>query len=141
MLTKGCEYAIRAAVLLTHKMSDGRQYVPVREIADELEISFHFLTKLLQILTEAGIMMSFRGPNGGVALARKPSQIRVREIVVAIDGEDIFKSCVLGLPQCGNDSPCPLHREWAQRREQIDRMFERATLAKLARGIGELNLK
>lgn len=141
MLTKGCEYAIRAAVLLTHKMSDGRQYVPVREIADELDISFHFLTKLLQILTEAGIMASFRGPNGGVALTRKPSQIRVREIIVAIDGENIFKSCVLGLPQCSDDSPCPLHREWAQRREQIDRMFERATLAKLAGGVGELNLK
>jgi len=141
MLTKGCEYAIRAAVLLTHKSREERQFVPVREIADELDISFHFLTKLLQVLTEAGILHSFRGPNGGVALTRKPSDIRLHDIIVAIDGENLFKSCVLGLSRCSDDSPCPLHREWARRREQIDRMFANATLAKLAHGVGELNLK
>jgi hypothetical protein len=34
------------------------------------------------------------------------------EIVVAIDGEDLFRECVLGLPGCGDATPCPLHDEW-----------------------------
>jgi hypothetical protein len=34
------------------------------------------------------------------------------EIVVAIDGEDLFRECVLGLPDGGDATPCPLHDEW-----------------------------
>jgi len=141
MLSKGCEYAIRAGVLLAQKTDNGRHYVPVREIASELGISFHFLTKILQVLNEAGIMTSFRGPNGGVGLAQPAHTIRLHDIVIAIDGGRAFTGCILGLPQCSDEAPCPLHSEWGRRRTQIERMFEKATLAKLARGIGELNLK
>ena len=73
-----------------------------------------------------------RGPAGGVALGRPAGQITLKEIVVAVDGPAVFHECVLGLPGCGDRTPCPLHDEWAPARERVHRMFATATLGETA---------
>ena len=73
-----------------------------------------------------------RGPHGGIALARPASQIRLEEIVLAVDGPAVFRECVLGLPGCGDRKPCPLHEQWAPAREKVHRMFANATLGDTA---------
>lgn len=133
LFSKSCEHAIRASVLVASKEArEKRKYIPVRELSQELSISFHFLTKICQALTEARVMQSFRGPSGGVGLARPAAHIRLIDIVAAIDGTDRLTGCVLGLPGCNDNRPCPLHRHWGARREQILQMLEQTTLADLA---------
>lgn len=110
-------------------------FIPIRELAEELDISFHFLTKIMQVLTEARIMESFRGPNGGIGLARKAEEISLLEIVAAIDGMDMFEQCALGLPGCSEETPCPLHGGWAKRRADIKKMLGKTTLATLVSNI------
>lgn len=117
------------------------EYVTIQQISEKLKISFHFLTKILQTLTENNIMVSYRGPKGGVALARKSKDIRLIEIVDAIDGTHIFSECIFGLPGCGNMTPCPLHGEWEREREKLRRMFNDTTLADLAEKINVFNLR
>lgn len=144
LLSKSCVYAIRAALLVSYKQgqrSEERKYIPIREIADELGLSFHFLTKILQILTEKGIMNSFRGPNGGVVMARAADQIPLLDIITAIDGTELFTECALGLPGCGQRTPCPLHDTWASNRASLKQMFETATLASLASQVERLRLR
>ena len=142
MLSKSCENAIRAAVLLTQKTRHAKKrFVPVQELAGELDMSFHFLAKILQRLTEAGILESFRGPNGGVALHKSPEQINLVEIITAIDGSELFDGCVLGLPQCNDSAPCPMHRQWKKQREALHTMFRRANLSDLARDTRQIHLK
>ena len=142
LFSKGCTYAIRASLLVTMKeIQDGRKLIPIREIADELDLSFHFLTKILQILTEAHIMESFRGPNGGIGLARPASGVNLLDIVSAIDGMDIFEQCALGLPGCGEETPCPLHDLWSKRRDDLKKMLSKTTLAALAREIHASTLR
>lgn len=134
LFSKGCTYAIRAALLVaTKEVRDDRRFVPIRELSEELGLSFHFLTKILQELTEAGLMESFRGPNGGIGLARAANEIRLIDIIAAVDGMSLFTSCALGLLGCGEATPCPLHEAWARKRLDLQRMFERTTLAALAR--------
>lgn len=140
LLSKSCVYAIRAALLLTAKKSAERKFVPVAELADELDLSFHFLTKILQGLTQEGILESFRGPNGGVGLARPPKSIRLIDIIKATDGTTAFETCVLGLPGCGDDAPCPLHNEWSKASQRVRRMFEKATLANLGKQLEHFRL-
>lgn len=110
-------------------------------MSDDLGISFHFLTKIFQKLTEAGLLHSLKGPHGGVRLAKLASAIPVRDLVVAIDGDGVFTQCVLGLPACGRDNPCPLHQQWAPQRGQIEAMFGQTTLADLAADINKLGLR
>jgi Rrf2 family transcriptional regulator, iron-sulfur cluster assembly transcription factor len=136
LFSKGCTYGIRASILITLKEKhEDRKFIPLQELAEELGLSFHFLTKIMQILTEAGIMESFRGPNGGVGLARNADQINLIEIVAAIDGMGMFEQCVLGLPGCSDETPCPLHKGWGKRRESYKKVLRKTTLASLARDI------
>lgn len=125
-----CEYGLRAAVYIAALKKD--QFVSIRSVAEALDISFYFLTKVLQTLTQANIMNSYRGPNGGISLSRPASDIRLSEIVIALEGRKSLEGCVLGLPECGGENPCPLHNRWMDIREEINRMLGSTTLQELA---------
>lgn len=129
MLSKSCEYGLRASLYLASLDQDG--HVSIGTISDELDISFSFLTKILQKLNDGDLLDSRRGPHGGVSLAKPPDQITLYEIVVSIDGEDLFQECVLGLPHCGEAEPCPLHEQWADERDRLETIFRDTTLAEL----------
>ncbi len=135
IFSKACEYGIRSTLYVCTR--DSNAFVPIREIGTSLGISHHFLTKVLQDLTAVGIMKSLRGPNGGVALNRSADSIFLFEIVVAIDGIGSFENCVLGLPDCGDDQPCPLHDFWGALRDGIKQKFESFSLETLARLVEE----
>jgi Rrf2 family protein len=130
MLSKSCVYGIRALLYLT--LNAGRQFVPIKEISNKLDISFHFLTKILQILSQKGLIGSFTGPKGGVRLARQPESISILDIILILDGDDLFHQCILGLPGCQDKKPCPLHYDWKYQREQIRQNFQTTDLKSLA---------
>jgi len=139
VLSKACDYGLRAAVYVAAR-GEGR-FVPISEIAEELSVSFHFLTKTLQTLSQNQILTSSRGPKGGVALARPAAEISVEEIVLAIDGNDLFERCVLGLAYCGDDDPCPLHGQWRCVKQEMIRIFQETHLSVLAEGMEERGLR
>lgn len=139
LLSNACEYGLRATLYLASLKQEG--YVSIRTISDELDISFPFLTKIFQMLTQAGLLTSYRGPNGGVALTRSPDEITLREIIVAIDGTALFTECVLGLPGCGEQKPCPLHAKWAAERERLEKMFASTKLSDMANKITSFDVR
>ncbi len=139
LLSKSCVYGLRATLYLASLKSD--DFTPIRKMSDNLEISFHFLTKILQILTGEGLLESFKGPNGGVRLTKPGEEITLLEIVQAIDGDDLFTECALGLPGCGIMKPCPLHEKWADTRDNIRSMLESTTLTELAKRGKKDNLR
>lgn len=119
-----------------------------KEIALALQIPTHFLAKIMQSLTRAGLLKSYRGPNGGFELARPAAEITPLEVIDALDGLGFTKECVFGLRECTDDDPCPVHEEWKTIREEIVKMWANKTMADLAGGIpagserrGEPNLK
>lgn len=130
LLSKSCEYGLRATLYLASK--EGTEFTSIRQISDKLDISYHFLTKILQQLTAEGLLESFKGPNGGVRLIKGGKEIRLLDIVKAIDGEELFTECVLGLPGCGMKKPCALHDKWANHREGIKKMMSSTSLNELA---------
>ncbi|MBS1538726.1 MAG: Rrf2 family transcriptional regulator [Bacteroidetes bacterium] len=130
LLSKSCIYGIRAAIYVASV--EGNQFMSIRQIANKLDISFHFLTKILQTLTLDGIMNSYRGPNGGIMLARDANSIMLIDLVKALDGDNIFRECFLGLENCGNSIPCPLHEHWANIRKNITIVLTNTSLSELA---------
>lgn len=139
LLSKACVYSLRAALYLASKQED--RYIPIREMSEKLDISFHFLTKILQQLTSAGMLESYKGPNGGVRLMDRNGSVPLIDIVRAIDGDALFTQCALGLPGCGLLKPCPLHEEWAVTRDGIRHMLETTTVAELAKRGKDLDLR
>ena len=129
MLSNSCEYGLRATLYLASLDEEG--YVPIGTISEELDISFPFLTKIFQKLNDAGLLTSQRGPRGGVALTKPADEMTLYEVVVAFDGDELFHECVLGLPECGETQPCPLHEEWVEERRRVETLFRNAPLAEL----------
>ena len=140
ILSKRCEYGLRAALFLGAQR-ERRPYVSIREISDTLDVSFHFLTKILQALTEGGLLTSYRGPSGGVALARDTHEITVLNLIDCLEGPDLFRSCVLGLEGCGARKPCPLHADWIEQRKALRDMFSRTSLAELGKKTAAAGLR
>lgn len=139
LLSNACVYGLRASVYLASV--SGESYTSITKISDELDISPHFLTKVLQKLTKADLMESMKGPKGGVRLRHPADEITLLEIVAAIDGMDLLNKCVLGLPGCGSEKPCPIHDKWADTRDEIRRMLTETSLHELVKKGNEGNLR
>jgi Rrf2 family transcriptional regulator, iron-sulfur cluster assembly transcription factor len=141
VFSKACTYGILATLYIARESGKTAGYVSIGKMSKELHISFHFLTKILQELTTAGLLTSMKGPKGGVALKRDAKNISLLDVVVAIDGMKVFQECILGLPGCGNDDPCPIHDDWGGIREQLFQTFRKKTLASTAKQIDDGNLR
>lgn len=125
ILSRRCEYGLRAALFLASR-SDAP--VPVREVSTALGIPNAFLAKTVRDLVQAGIVASQSGARGGLTLARPAGSVVLKDVVVAIDGPDLFETCVLHLPGCGELAPCPLHGAWVVIRDRIEAMLAGETL-------------
>ncbi|QQS35034.1 MAG: Rrf2 family transcriptional regulator [Ignavibacteriales bacterium] len=126
IFSKKCEYGLQAVLYLATKESD--EVVPSDDIAQKLSIPKEFVSKILQSLTESGIVHSKKGKSGGFFLAKNPSRIHLIDIVAAIDGLEIFDKCVLGFPNCSPDKPCPLHDTWGELRTKAYDMLTKETI-------------
>lgn len=133
--SRSCEYALRALTFLAG-LPEGRM-ATVKEISDEEELPKQFLAKLLQALARAGIVASVKGPGGGFALARPAKTVTLHDVVTCIDGNVDFDRCAVGLVECSDDAPCPLHDQWKVLRESIKWYLARNDLAGLREALDE----
>jgi len=127
MFSKTCEYAIRAAMYIAQKSKNG-QKVSVKEIAQGIDSPEHFIAKILQDLSRRGYVQSSKGPNGGFYLDNQSLNRSLADLVVAVDGDKLFVGCGLGLKQCSEQHPCPIHDEFKQIRKEVRQMLERSKL-------------
>lgn len=130
MFSKTCEYAIRAMIFIAQKTKDGDK-VAIKEIAQGIDSPVHFIAKILQDLSRKGLLQSSKGPNGGFYLDHISMKRSLADIVRAVDGERLFKGCGLGLPQCSESHPCPIHHQFKTVRMQLMQTFETAKVGDL----------
>jgi Rrf2 family protein len=127
IFSKTCEYAIRAVFFIALKTADGSR-VGIKEIAAGIDSPEHFLAKILQDLSRKGIVRSVKGPNGGFYLDGGSLKRPLSAIVEAVDGNAIFTGCALGLKQCSEVNPCPLHNDFKTIRNQIQHLLETTSI-------------
>lgn len=131
MISKSCKYAIRASVFVASK-ADENVKLSVKEIAKEIEAPAAFTGKILQILNRHKIITSLKGPYGGFFCEKYQLNLPVLDIVNAIDGLSVFRECVMGLHQCSDEHPCPMHFEYSKTRNLMLKSFEENTIGDLA---------
>lgn len=129
IFSKKCELAIQAMLYLS--VYDNETYFTATDISKQLEVPKEFLAKILQILAVNGIVVSKKGKNGGFAIGKRLNEIRLIDIIAAIDGLEIFHKCVLGFKGCTVEKPCPLHDKWGKLRDLIYKMLSEETLLEM----------
>lgn len=127
MFSKACEYGIRAMLHIARKSKEGAR-VGIREIAKAIDSPEPFMAKILQDLSRKGLVHSIKGPNGGFFMDGKHLRSSLAEIVTAIDGDELFYGCGLGLKACNEKKPCPIHYEFKAIRSDLKRMLESTAL-------------
>lgn len=113
----------------------------VNVIAEELGVPKQFLSKILQTLVKKKLLNSSKGKMGGFYLSSKNMNGNLRNIIEVFDGDDVFCSCVMGLPECSSENPCPLHEATALYRLQLKSNLESKNIRDLGIQILEEDLR
>lgn len=143
MFSKACEYGIRATLHIAAQSLQAKRVV-LPEIAKAIDSPEPFTAKILQQLAKSKLVQSNKGPNGGFSIsAADMERIKLKDIVIAIDGEALFTECGLGLKSCDENAPCPIHHTFKPIRSQIIAMLENTSLKTLSEQLeaGEAVLK
>lgn len=131
MLTNACKYAIRAVLYLAIH-TDENNKIGVIKIAEELETPQPFLAKLLQQLNKGSLVSSTKGPNGGFYLSKQDKENAIWDVIKSIDGTSKFDDCFLGLSECSDENPCPIHYIVSPFKEKLLENFRDKTISKYA---------
>ena len=139
MFSKACEYAIRATIFIASESEKGNR-TNLKDISREIGSPEAFTAKTLQKLRRSGIVTSTKGAQGGFEiLPQKLKSLYLAQIVVAIDGDHVYKRCSLGLHKCSEDHPCPFHSKFKIVRQNLQNVLENTSLFELSLGLVDGN--
>lgn len=134
MFSKTCEYAIRALIFIAQKSKDGSR-ISIKDISSGIDSPEYFIAKILQDLSRKGFVQSAKGPNGGFYMEGKNLQQSVADIVREIDGDKLFTGCGLGLKECSEDHPCPIHNDFKHIRQEIKDMLDNSKIGMFVKNL------
>jgi Rrf2 family transcriptional regulator, nitric oxide-sensitive transcriptional repressor len=128
MISRTVEYALRAVVWLAYRPATPHT---TREVAEAAQIPPSYLSKVLQILVDSGLILSRRGLGGGFVLAREPSKMTVLDVVNAVEPIARIRACPLGLAAHATRL-CALHKRLDDALALVESAFASATIAELS---------
>jgi Rrf2 family protein len=127
--TKG-QYGTRALLDLALRESD--EPVPLRDTARRQEIPLQYLEHLITPLISAGIVRSVRGARGGIMLARPAAEIKLSDVIQALEGPIAPTECLNNPGVCDRVSFCVTRDVWDELKKAMEGVLEATTLKDLA---------
>ena len=130
-LSKKVEYGL---IAIRHIAARPNGYVvTAREIADTYHVSYELLSKVLQKMAKANLIVSHQGVHGGYTLAQSPSDITVSRIINVIEGNvPMITQCMVeGPDSCGVFDVCTIKSPLNKVQANIERAFESMTLSEI----------
>ncbi|MDY6836249.1 MAG: Rrf2 family transcriptional regulator [Chloroflexota bacterium] len=124
-------YAIRAMLELAIYEREGPMLI--RDISQRTGVSEQYLEQLFTRLRTAGLVRSIRGARGGFCLVKSPDQVKISDIVQAMEGSIAPVECVDDTDVCSRVSSCATREVWVAMKEAIDKTLNSLTLQDLAR--------
>lgn len=136
ILSRSATYGLRAVLYLSLRSEEKKRF-GVKAIAQELHLPESYLGKVLQNIVRKGIISSAKGPRGGFYIEEQNLNRPVIQIVEAIDGLEHFSACGLGLHECSDEKPCPIHSEYGALRDGLFNLLSQKTIADFKADIKE----
>lgn len=131
-LSRKIEYALIAVRHMALQPSFA--VVTAKELSQHYQVSYELMAKVLQRLSKDGLLGSYQGVKGGYTLVRKPNEIRLSEIIYAIEGKAsiAIMQCEAENPDnCSIHSTCTIRNPLVQIQGTINSMFEQMTVSEL----------
>ncbi len=131
-LSARVEYGVRAMAVLAIHYRAGP--LPLREIAEQEKISLKFLEQIFPGLRRAELIQSVRGSRGGYILSRPPANIKVGDIVRAVEGPITPVDCLSEVDSeacCHRKDACLTRQVWEKLRDRINDVLDEVSLDEL----------
>lgn len=109
----------------------GHTPVLMSTVAERQRLSRKYLHALLTALKSAGLVRSVRGFGGGFVLARPPAEIRLSEVLRALEGPLSLVDCVADMRACDRARGCPARRVWQEVAGAVENVLDNVTLQDL----------
>ncbi|MGM0602536.1 MAG: RrF2 family transcriptional regulator [Bacillota bacterium] len=100
------DYAVHALMILARNKDEE---LSVKEIAEIENVSPSYLAKVMQELSNSGIVNSEEGKNGGYKLSKKAEDIDLAQIMTIFEAEDNIFECVDEIHGCTIRDRCKIH--------------------------------
>lgn len=124
-LTQHTDFGLRLLIVLAR--NDGAVSLPA--FSAQQGLSYHHVAKVAQALVNEGFARSLRGRNGGIALARNASEIRVGDVVRKLERGMRLADCA----SCALKADCALSSVLAEALEAFLGVLDRYSLADVSR--------
>ena len=132
LFSKACEYSIRAVTYIAGNSLLG-QRVNLKEISARIHSPEAFTAKILQELVRQDIIRSVKGISGGFEMdVSQLDNITLGKVVQIIDGHHELTQCMMGLSDCSESVPCPMHDQFREIRNKLNHMMKHTTVRTLA---------
>jgi Rrf2 family protein len=128
MSTKG-RYGVR--LMLDLALHNGEGPVLLKDIARRQGISEKYLWNLINPLKTMGLVQSIRGANGGYKLAKKTSEISLKDIIRVLEGPLCLVDCVENPSTCERSPSCITRDVWCEASQNFLTTLENVTLEKM----------
>jgi Rrf2 family protein len=125
--TKG-RYGTRLMQNLAFHYNNGNESIILKNISDEEEISIRYLEQIIIPLKIARLVKSIRGAGGGYTLSRPPSEIKLSEILHALEGSCCLVDCVEDNDYCDRIALCATYEVWKEATNMLKNYFNSLTL-------------
>ncbi len=138
--TKG-RYGTRLMLnLARHYNSDG-EVIILKSVSDDEEISIRYLEQIIIPLKINKLVKSIRGAGGGYILARKPSKIKISEIIQPLEGTFSLVDCIEEKDYCDRISKCASYEIWKEASSILRNYFQSISLQDLVEIYEKKNAK
>ncbi len=118
-----------ATVILTHIAHQPDELHAASDITQDTGVALPTVSKVLKLLAKANILISYRGSKGGYALANKPNETNVAEVITAIEGPIGMTECTTSDGTCEQESSCEIKGNWNLINRAVYTALEAVTLA------------
>lgn len=127
-MTLETDYAVRIVGCLCE---EGKR-LDANTISERTVVSLRFALKILRKLVAAGIVVSFKGTQGGYELAKKPSEISLKDVVEAIDGRYAISKCLTDSYECsrGMSGKCGYQKVFVEISRMVNEKLSEYTFDK-----------
>ncbi|MEO3429996.1 SUF system Fe-S cluster assembly regulator [Pelagibius sp. CAU 1746] len=119
-----------AVVVMSQMALRGEETRSAQQISEDTGVPLPTVSKLLNLLGRAKLVISQRGASGGYTLSAGPEEITVAQIIQAMEGPIALTACVDGAEEsCDAESFCPMRGNWNKVNGAIRQALTSVTLA------------
>ena len=137
-ITNQADYALRSMLYIA-KYAES-QLIPSNTIAEEMQISRIFLSRINSQLVNAGLIRTRRGARGGVMLAKPAAEISIYDVVTTIDGPVTLIDCIADPDTCPLSPNCPYRSFWEVTQNALIAKMKAVSLQDLLANTGKVGL-